>query len=36
MTLEAFMNDDAGYQLAADLINEATIAALYACPSRPC
>jgi len=32
MTLEAFMKDDAGYQLAADLINEATIAALYAVP----
>jgi hypothetical protein len=34
MTLEAFMKDDAGYRLAPDLIDEATIATLYAVPAE--
>ena len=34
MTLEAFMKDDAGYRLAADLITQATVAALYAVPAE--
>ncbi|HEY0695221.1 MAG TPA: DUF4387 family protein [Kribbella sp.] len=34
MTLEAFMKDDAGYRLAADLIDETTAATLYAVPAK--
>jgi len=30
VTMEAFMKDDRGYSIAADLINETTVAALYA------
>lgn len=34
MTLEAFMKDDTAYSIAAELINEATVAALYAVPAE--
>jgi hypothetical protein len=34
MTLEALMKDDRSYRLAADLIDEATIATLYAVPAE--
>jgi hypothetical protein len=32
VTMEAFMKDEAGYALAAELVSEATIAELYAVP----
>jgi hypothetical protein len=33
MTLEAFMKDDRGYRLAADLIDETTVETLYSVPA---
>jgi hypothetical protein len=33
MTVEALMKDDRSYRLAADLIDEATVASLYAVPA---